>query len=161
MSDCVSIFDARPNLHFPISLPGRSCRASHVRAPITKNREDRNNPGRRIREPVKLIKAQASELRGTEARGRERDFRRTGGKTLTSSVGLLSLLFREKGEGTFVENAAFRTRKIASGCYFITSFAEKENERDREKERKKRGGEREPAPSLTGPIANLAPSKLL
>lgn len=64
MSDRAPTFDARPNLHFPISFPGRSCRAPHVRAPITKNRENRNNPRRRIRESVKLIKARPANYAG-------------------------------------------------------------------------------------------------
>lgn len=132
MSDCMSIFDARPNLHFPISLPSlsRLPRPSRSRVPITKNRENRNNLGRRIREPVKLIKARPARDCGEKEKG-EKEFPADDGETLTSSVGSLSLPSRGRGGWYFVESAAFRTRQVASGCYFITPLV-KQGDRERE-----------------------------
>lgn len=142
MSDCMSIFDARPNLHFPISLPSRSRlpRPSRSRVPITKNRENRNNLGRRIREPVKLIKARPARDCGEKEKG-EKGFPADDGETLTSSVGSLSLPSQGRGRGGryFVESATFRTRQIASGCYFITPLVERERDRERESEEERIG----------------------
>lgn len=129
-------------------------RASHVpRAPITKNREDRNNPSRRIREPVKLIKARASELRGIETRGGEgragERFPADGRENFNFFSRLAFSPFSRKRREVHSSRKQRLERGRSRRCYFITPFVEKE---------------RDPAPSLTGPIANLAPtspSKLL